>query len=132
MEKITGRPSAMPGGVADEHQNMAAAPGAWNDGEDPNALAIPGPRTEPAPVRVPGQRQVFIRPAAEDPKSPPSIPGQRIPRKVPQQPIRNHTTGYTCCGHPMQQQGRQLVCGKCGSWVDPGVALAALALGGRV
>lgn len=119
-----------------ERADVLVAPRAWSDGQDPNTPAIPrfpipGPRMAPAPMRVPGQRGAFGRPAAEDPKPPPSIPGQRIPKKVPQQPIRNHTTGYTCCGHPMQQQGQQLVCGKCGSWVDPGVALAALALGGR-
>jgi hypothetical protein len=27
----------------------------------------------------------------------------------------------TCCGKPMQQDGQQLVCGRCGAWIDPGV-----------
>jgi exosome complex RNA-binding protein Csl4 len=35
--------------------------------------------------------------------------------------------GYTCCGQPMQRDGSQLVCGKCGSWVDPGVSAAPVA-----
>ncbi|MEW2068420.1 hypothetical protein [Streptomyces sp. NPDC007346] len=62
------------------------APCAWADDEDPNAPwlpKIPGPRPEqvpvPAPVRIPRQ--------AEGEKTP-SVPGQRIPAKVPQQPIR--------------------------------------------
>jgi hypothetical protein len=27
----------------------------------------------------------------------------------------------TCCGQSMQNQGGQLVCGKCGAWIDPGI-----------
>ena len=26
----------------------------------------------------------------------------------------------TCCGRPMQRDGNQLVCTKCGTWIDPG------------
>jgi ribosomal protein L40E len=26
----------------------------------------------------------------------------------------------TCCGRPMQQDGNQYVCRKCGAWTDPG------------
>jgi hypothetical protein len=26
----------------------------------------------------------------------------------------------TCCGKPMQQDGNQYVCRKCGAWTDPG------------
>lgn len=26
----------------------------------------------------------------------------------------------TCCGKPMQRDGSQYVCTKCGAWTDPG------------
>lgn len=26
----------------------------------------------------------------------------------------------TCCGKPMQRNGQQYVCQKCGAWIDPG------------
>ena len=26
----------------------------------------------------------------------------------------------TCCGQPMQRDGQQYVCRKCGGWADPG------------
>jgi hypothetical protein len=26
----------------------------------------------------------------------------------------------TCCGKPMQKDGNQYVCRKCGAWTDPG------------
>jgi hypothetical protein len=26
----------------------------------------------------------------------------------------------TCCGQPMQRDGQQYVCGRCGAWIDPG------------
>jgi hypothetical protein len=25
-----------------------------------------------------------------------------------------------CCGRPMDRDGSQYVCGKCGGWIDPG------------
>ncbi|MFH9823034.1 hypothetical protein [Streptomyces bobili] len=28
----------------------------------------------------------------------------------------------TCCGRPMQRDGNQYVCRKCGAWIDPGTA----------
>lgn len=28
--------------------------------------------------------------------------------------------GYTCCGHPMQRDGSQIVCRRCGAWIDTG------------
>lgn len=31
-------------------------------------------------------------------------------------------SGQVCCGKPMQQQGQQIVCGKCGAWIDPGTS----------
>lgn len=30
----------------------------------------------------------------------------------------------TCCGQSMSRDGSQLVCRKCGGWVDPGAVLA--------
>ncbi|MFJ6073677.1 hypothetical protein ACIQFU_23020 [Streptomyces sp. NPDC093065] len=32
-----------------------------------------------------------------------------------------------CCGQPMRTSGSQLVCGKCGAWVDPGTKPRPLA-----
>lgn len=111
--------------------SVVAAPRAWNDGEDPNGPwlpRVPGPRRAPAQVYVLGHRLV-----AEDDK--PQIPGQRIPAKVPEQPIRNHgyATSHTCCGREMTREGQQYVCSKCGSWRDPGVvpAAAGIAMAGR-
>lgn len=33
-----------------------------------------------------------------------------------------------CCGQPMEKDGPQLVCGKCGGWVQPGVTRHLLAV----
>ncbi len=106
----------------------SVAPRAWNDDEDPNAPwlpKIPGPRTAPAPTpaKIPAPSpSTLAGPAAEDEK--PSIPGQRIPAKVPDQPIRQERgeTGLICCGRPMTQEGSQWVCGSCGAWTDLGAA----------
>ncbi|MEW2631621.1 hypothetical protein AB0903_08170 [Streptomyces sp. NPDC048389] len=78
---------------------LERAPRAWNDDEDPNAPAIPripGPRKEPLPTK--------------------------LPAKVPQQPGPQQSGTPSCCGRPMRRDGRQLVCGRCKSWTDTGVA----------
>lgn len=33
----------------------------------------------------------------------------------------------TCCGQPMNPEGGQLVCGRCGAWIDPGTTGRAAA-----
>lgn len=35
------------------------------------------------------------------------------------------TAGPVCCGRPMAPQDGQLVCSKCGAWIDPGAARVA-------
>ncbi|MFC8887572.1 hypothetical protein ACFT54_09860 [Streptomyces cinereoruber] len=60
------------------------------------------------------------------PKIPRPRPAERpvkIPAKVPEQPTGS--AGPSCCGRPMRRDGGQFVCGRCGGWSDPGVALVA-------
>ncbi len=49
-------------------------------------------------------------------------PGTDMPQRHPVPAPRPHTRrlAVTCCGKPMQQEGQQLVCRKCGAWTDPG------------
>ncbi|MFC8723704.1 hypothetical protein [Streptomyces bacillaris] len=103
---------------------LVATPRAWNDDEDPNAPwlpKIPGPRTVPVPppVKIPAPSpSSTARPAAEGKTV--SIPGQRIPAKVPEQPIRQEAAPV-CCGRPMRRDGDQLVCRRCGGWTTAAV-----------
>lgn len=53
----------------------------------------------------------------------PIIPRQR---QKPARPEPEQSDAPTCCGRPMNRDGQQWVCGKCGAWTDsgPGVANA--------
>lgn len=78
---------------------LVDAPRAWSDDEDPNAPwlpKIPRPRVSPVPpVRIPRQPEGAAPLVAEDDKKP-TVPGQRIPAKVPKQPVRQQAGVPSC------------------------------------
>ncbi len=108
-------------------------PRAWGGDDDPNGPwlpRIPRPRVSPvtAPIRIPRQPEGFAAPVAEDAQKP-TIPGQRIPAKVPTQPIRQQAGALTCCGRKLRRSGSQLVCDGCGAWTTAVASLLPVVAG---
>ncbi|WP_346094390.1 hypothetical protein [Streptomyces olivaceiscleroticus] len=54
--------------------------------------------------------------------------GRRAPRTVAEMLARQRAVAQVCCGRAMEQDGSQLVCRKCGAWIDPGVVPGATAV----